>query len=139
MKSAGRNVEEEDEQYKSGISSARAGISNDDVSWRKLRAATTTSALLIERNRETALMTSSYLLKKLVAATMTSSYLLKKLVEATMKSSYLLNKLVAATMTSSYLLKKLVAATVTSSYLLYKLMKNRSEAAEKFEVAVNSL
>ncbi|KZV19627.1 hypothetical protein F511_43255 [Dorcoceras hygrometricum] len=61
MKSAGRNVEEEDEQYKSGISSARAGIGNDDVSWRKLRATTTTSSLLIERNRETALMTFHFI------------------------------------------------------------------------------
>ncbi|KZV33669.1 Disease resistance protein [Dorcoceras hygrometricum] len=37
-----------------------------------------TSALLIERYRDSATMTSSYMLKKLVAATMTSSYMLEE-------------------------------------------------------------
>ncbi|KZV37852.1 peroxidase [Dorcoceras hygrometricum] len=63
------------------------------IYWRKLRAATMTSALLIERNRETATMTSAYLLEEagisnadvsisvreeLGSATLTSAYLLEE-------------------------------------------------------------
>ncbi|KZV06570.1 pyruvate decarboxylase 2 [Dorcoceras hygrometricum] len=50
MKSAGRNVEEEDEQYKSGISSARAGISKDDIS----RDVITFSSTSLKRNQQVA-------------------------------------------------------------------------------------
>ncbi|KZT76267.1 hypothetical protein F511_46708 [Dorcoceras hygrometricum] len=75
-----------------------------------------TSALLIERNRETATMTSAYLLeeagfsKAYVSISVGGSW-----IQQSLRQHICWRKLKSVTLMLAYMLKKLVAAPVTSS------------------------